>query len=70
MQGRWSVPGLERIFCATGEIRLPRLNAQTKSAALFDAQGKAVWESDISSGIPLSPPHALARGVYLLRQFR
>lgn len=70
MEGQSIVPGLERIFCSTGEIRLPRLNAQTKSAVLFDAQGRAVWMSGVRSGIPLSEPQSLASGVYLLRQFK
>jgi|WetSurMetagenome_2_1015567.scaffolds.fasta_scaffold00017_15 endoglucanase Acf2 len=69
-QEKVGVSKIDRIFCSVDGLRLPRLASQTRIVRLYNASGKEVWSSAVNFGIPLSLPGALARGIYLLRQFR
>jgi endoglucanase Acf2 len=65
-----SAPGSCRILYSGGNFRMPRLDAGTRGVAVFNADGKEIWESAVRSGKLVSAPENLGKGVYLFKQFR
>jgi hypothetical protein len=65
-----SFTGMQRILVAGNGFHVPRLDLQTRIARLYDVKGKEVWASDVIAGTPRAFSVQLAKGIYLLKQFR
>jgi endoglucanase Acf2 len=70
LRKQYSAPGSCRILYSGGNFRMPRLDPGTRGVAVFNADGKEMWESAVCSGKLVSAPENLAKGVYLIKQFR
>jgi hypothetical protein len=61
---------LEKIAVTGGATFIPRLAPNVQKIELYDLRGKKVWESRVSQGKPLNYALAMAKGIYMLRQYR
>jgi endoglucanase Acf2 len=61
---------LEKIAITGGATYIPHLGADVQKIELYDLKGKKVWESRVSLGKPLANALTMAKGIYMLRQYR
>ncbi|HUI93830.1 MAG TPA: glycosyl hydrolase [Chitinivibrionales bacterium] len=61
---------LEKIAVLGGAVAIPRLGAGIQKIELYDLSGKKVWESLVMSGKPVVRALTMAKGIYMLRQYR